>query len=151
MDCLNEINFGVDLFSRMLILNFLVWINLSEMNLHFALNFVTLWPHKVAWSKSHTLPPCQVWLYSPCKKGDIEFSIWHVTSCDHVIRFVQLHYGLPPTTCQHPAKFSGHKSSGGRNIPFVVCHMTLVTRWSEGHMTWWVRLPHRKPSTCQVS
>ena len=24
--------------------------------------------------------------HKPCRKGDIKFSIWHVTSCDHVIR-----------------------------------------------------------------
>ena len=39
----------------------------------------------------------------------IKFSVWHVTSCDHVIRFVQLNYGLWLTICQHPEKFGGHK------------------------------------------
>ena len=51
-----------------------------------------------------------------------------VISCDHGIRIVQLHYGLCLAICQHPAKFGGHKSSGGRNIPFSVCHLTLCNQ-----------------------
>ena len=114
MDCLNtRLIFAWIYFQRCQFL-------LMSLNFHFKF---FMWPHNAAWSKSLSVVWCR-----PCRRGDINFSIWHVTSCDHVIRFVQLHYELCLTICQQRTKFGGYKSSGGWNIPFLVCHVTLCNK-----------------------
>ena len=72
-------------------------------------------------------------------KEDIKFSKWHVTSCDHVVRAVRLHYELRLTIRQYPVKFAGHMPSEGRNTLFLVCHVSHVTTWSEEYVTSWVQ------------
>ena len=64
------------------------------------------------------------WWYRPCRRRDIKFWIWYVTSCDDVIKVERLHYGLCLTIHQYPANFCGHTSSGGGNISFLVCQVT---------------------------
>lgn len=61
----------------------------------------------------------------PCRRGDVQFSIWHETSCDHEIIVVQLLYELYLTIFQRRAWFGRHMSSEGRNISFWVCYITL--------------------------
>ena len=103
--------------------------------------------HKTAYTKSHVTPwvascyhtssPCEGWWYKPCKKRHIKFSIWLVTSCNHVIRVVQLYYGLCLTICQHLAKFGGHTSFSRRNISFLIYHMTSCDQVIEQNMSSW--------------
>ena len=96
------------------------------MNLNFCFKLF-MWLHKAEWSKSQSSTPFQVWWNRPCRREDIKFSIWHVISCDDVMRLVQLHFGLYLAICRHPEKFSCHKSFGRRNIPFLVFIVFHVT------------------------
>ena len=58
----------------------------------------------------------------PCRTGDIMFSIWHLTSHDHMIReSCKLHR-------QYPTTFGGQTSSGERYISFLVFHVTTRPR-----------------------
>ena len=90
--------------------------------------------HVTPWLASchHTSPFCQVWWYRPCRRDDIKFSIWHVTSCDHVIRVMWFHFGLRLAIRQYNAKFCGHLSSRGTNISFLVCHVTSCDQVVKG-------------------
>ena len=108
----------------------------GEVMLHFTF---FMWLHKSALSKSHgtpwmvfyqhTSPPCQVWWYRPCGGRDIKYSVLYMTSCDHVIRVVQLYYGLRDTIRQHPAKVWWSYVLWGRNIWFLVRSMTSCDQW----------------------
>ena len=73
-----------------------------------------------------------------------------MTSCDHVVRAVRLHYELRLTIRQYPVKFAGHMPSEGRNTLFLVCHVSHVTTWSEEYVTSWVQSLYHKPATFMV-
>ena len=66
--------------------------------------------------------------HRPCRAGDIMFSIWHLTSCDPVIKESHnLILGfVSPYFLQHPATFAEHISSGERNILYSIRHMASV-------------------------
>ena len=124
MDCIREINFCLNLFSRM------------QMNLNLVLNFSCDLTrlHSQGVIHHHTPPR---W-YRPCGRGDLKFSIWNVTSCDHVVRvlwlssrltspYVSTLQSLVPklfwrniwlhTISHQLAKFHSHRSSQKRYNP----------------------------------
>ena len=85
-----------------------------------------MWPHNEMVMWLHGRIPLTL-SYHPgkscgqrsCKRGDIMFLIWHVTSHDHMFR------GL----CDF---IGGNKSFGRRDIMFLICHVTSrdqMIRW----------------------
>ena len=61
--------------------------------------------------------------YTSCGKGDITFSLCHMTSRDHIVKgafgFVELTKLSPYYT-----KFDRYRSCGSGDITFLFCHIT---------------------------
>ena len=75
----------------------------------------------------HNKLPAKSGGHRPSITGDIMFSIWHVTSCDHVIKESHgLILGFLSPHVSTLATVADHTSSGERNILFLVRHVTLV-------------------------
>ena len=65
--------------------------------------------------------------HRPCKRGDIMFSIWHVTSCDHVIKESRnLIFGFVSSHISTLQRLSDHTYSEEKNILFLICHVISV-------------------------
>ena len=85
-----------------------------------------MWPHDQVVMWLHGWIPLTL-RYHPakfgghrsCRRGDIVFLIWHMTSHDHMVR------GL----CDF---IGAHKSFGRRDAMFLICHVT-----SRDHMIRW--------------
>ena len=129
-------------------------ITLNLITLNFSCDLTRLCRQRVMWP--HRWFPVTIH-HHPAKSGGIslieeeilsfQFDTWPLVitwseSCNFIMVFI-----IRP----HPAKFGGQTSSGGRNISFLVCHVTSWDYVVEGHVTSWVRSLHYKSPTCQVS
>ena len=153
LDCLNEISFWVNLISRMPIYNFLfffAWINLDRWIWIFVLNFscdlARLHVHRVI-------------RHHPAKCGGISFVKEEVLSFQFGTWLLVITWSC---FCNFVMGFASPYASTLQSLVAIslleeeIFHFWFVTRpyvtrWSEGHVTWWICLSHHKSSTFQVS
>ena len=65
-----------------------------------------------------------------CDSGDITFLICHVTSREHMFKWLY-EFIKPLTMGQHLAKFGGHWSNASGDIKYLICHVTSQKQATE--------------------